>query len=65
MFFRNYRLRHIWLDKCLKFPFERTLQQATWYTVSNTFEISTRSPLSYLLITVKEIEMEKVSLSDM
>ena len=62
MFFRNYRLRHTWLDKCLKFPFERTLQQATWYTVSNTFEISTRSPL---LITVKEIEMEKVSLSDM
>ena len=31
----------------------------------NTVEICTTTPLSYLLITVKAIELEKMSLSDM
>ena len=34
-------------------------------TVPNTAQICTTATLSYLLITVKKIHLEKVSLSDM
>ena len=54
-----------WLDKRLKSPASEVLWQTTWYTVPNTLEIGTAVPLSYLLITVPKMELEKVSLSDM
>ena len=48
-----------------KVPFQRTLQQITWETSRNTVEISTTEPLPDLLIPVKAIQVEKVSLSNM
>ena len=45
--------------------FHCTLQERTWETGANTFQISMTAPLPYLLITAKDIEFGKVSLSDM
>ena len=47
------------LDKCL-----RSLVSEDMST-SNTVQICTTEPLSYILITAKGIELEKVSLIDM
>ena len=43
---------------------DRLLQQASWLTVLNTVALFTTVPLSYLLITMNEIESEKASISD-
>ena len=40
-------------------------QKATWATGQNIESISTPAPLPYSLITVKVIELEKVTISDM
>ena len=48
-----------------KVPFEKNHRQATWQTNQNTDSISTAVPLQYSLITLKVIEKEKVTLSDM
>ena len=53
MYFLNYGLRKTWLDKRLKSP------------VGNTDSISAPASLPYSLISVKVIELEKVTLSDM
>ena len=42
-----------------------TLQQPTYYRVPNTCENCTRTPLSYFYITLRETDLENVSLSDM
>ena len=47
MYFRNYWLPKMWLNKSLKCP------------------IWTTPPLPYLYLSVKAIELEKISLSDM
>ena len=68
---RNMNLRAYILTKIrtpkyvVKLPLRKTLQQATWKTVQNTVEICTTAPLSDLLINVKEIGLEEVSLTDM
>ena len=54
----------IWLDKFLKSSVSEALQQATGQMVLNTVEICTTALLSYLLITAKAIELEKVTPSD-
>ena len=45
-------------------PLEGTLRKATWHTGRKTVEIWTTAPFPYLLITVKAIDLEKVSVSD-
>ena len=58
MYFRNNVLRKSWFDKC---PESLVSKDA----VPNTVEFCTTAPLSYLLITLQEIELEKVSPSDL
>ena len=45
-------------------PIHSTIRQATYLIHSNTLEIITAAALSYLLITGKDIEFEKVTVSE-
>ena len=65
MYFLNYGLQETWLDKCLKSPISENPSTSHMGNEPNTVEISTTEPLPCLLITVKAIELGKVSLSDM
>ena len=65
MFFEISRLRRTWLDKYLKSPVSEDPLISDRETVSNNGEIWRAAPFPYLLITVKKIELERVSLSDM
>ena len=65
MYFRNYGLQKMCLEASVKSPVYKVLQKATWIKVANTVKICTTAPSSYLLITVKEIELEKISINDM
>ena len=38
MYFRNYAPRNMWLNKCLKISFQRTVRQATWSGVQKLLE---------------------------
>ena len=49
MYFGNYGVRNMWLDKCLKSP---------------ASEHQMKEPLSYFVITETEIQLENVSYSD-
>ena len=64
MYFQNYRLQKMWLNKSLKSRFSGPFRK---HHVSepNTVEIWIATPLSYLLITVKAIKLENKSFSDM
>ena len=48
----------------LKVPFQGILRKATWETCPNIVEICMAETLPYLLITVKAIDLQKVSVSD-
>ena len=63
MYFQNYRLQKTWLNKSLKILVLE--DPSTSNKGPNTVEIWTTSPLPYLLITVKPIELDEMSLSDM
>ena len=65
MYFRNYGLRKPWLDKCLKSPVSK--DSSKWNMVNGPKHSRNlnHSNLTYLLINVKAIELEKVSLSNM
>ena len=56
MYFRNYGLRKMWVNNCLKSglrgPFDPLVNRP------NTAEIETKSPSSYLLMTAKPIDLE-------
>ena len=65
MYFRNYRLQKTWLDNCLKSLVLEDLFTSNLGNWPKDFEIWTRAPLTCLLITVKAIELEKVSVIDM
>ena len=66
MYFRNYRIRKKWLDKCLKTPVSEEPSTSNMLkTGANTFAIWTTAPLPQLLIILKVIELEKVSFSAM
>ena len=65
MFFWNYRLRKKYLDKCLKSVVLENYSTSNMVNGPDTIKVSTTAALSYLLITVKAIEVEKISLSDM
>ena len=63
MYFRNHRLRKTWLDQCLKSALSEhpcTVNMGPKH-LSNLHE----SPLSYFFITLRETDLENVSLSDM
>ena len=47
-----------------KVLFQKTLRQAFWKMIPNNVEICAAIPLLDLLMTVKEMELEKVFLSD-
>ena len=65
MYFRNYGLSKTWLDQYKKLPLQSTLEQATWSMDRKTVEILTEARLSYVLISVKAMEFDKVTLSGM
>ena len=62
--FRNYGLPNTWLDNCLERIVSEDCSSDNMVNGSKyCFSFATVSP--YLLITVKIIQFEKVSLSDM
>ena len=58
---RTEALRSVSKKCCFTVPFNKQHDKGA----QNTFQIITVAPLSYLLITEKDIEFEKVTLSDM
>ena len=64
MYFWKYRLKKLWLDKCLKGSVLEDLLQPTKQMGRNSVAIRIAEPLEYLLITVKVVVLEKVSFSD-
>ena len=64
MYFRKYWLRKIWLYKCLKAVFQRTLGQTTGQMGQHAVATSMAAKVHYLLVTVKAVASEKVSFSD-
>ena len=64
MYFQNVGLRKMWLDNCLKILILEDTSRSKKETGPNTVEIWTTVPLLFLLISVKAIEKEKVSVSD-
>ena len=65
MYFRNYRLRKTGLKKSLKSPFSEVPSTSTMLKGPHAIEISMAPPFTYVLITVKTIELEEISDSDM
>ena len=65
MYFRNYGLQNIWRNKCLKIPPSEDPSTSNMVRQPNTVEISNAPPLPYFFFTVKAIELEKISLSNM
>ena len=61
MYFRKYALSKTWLDKYQK----RSASEYPWTTDQNTAQICTAACLPCLVITLKDTEFDKVSLSDM
>ena len=65
MYLRNYGLRKRWLDKCLKIPLSEDHLTSNVVNGSKHCSMSTTAPLPYSLITVKLLELEKLTFSDM
>ena len=65
MYFRNYWLRKMWLDKCLKIPVWEDPSKGNMLNGTKYVEIWMTALLPYLLINVKAIDLEKVSLYEM
>ena len=65
MYFQKYGPRITWLDQCLKSRVSSDPSEATWSTRPNIVEICMAAHLRYLLIAVKAIDLQKVSVSDM
>ena len=63
MFLQNKGFRKTLLGKCLKSRVSEDLLTSNMVIGSNSAEISMTLVLPYLLITVKEIKFEEVSLS--
>ena len=64
MYFGKSRVRKIWLDKCLKSLFQRTLRQTTWQIGRNFVAIIMTEPFQYLFNTFKVGTLEKAFFSD-
>ena len=55
----------MWLDQCLKSPVSEDPSKSNMINAPKYLEISMAAPLPYLLINVKAIDLEKVSLCEM
>ena len=65
MYFQYYRLRKTWLDERLKSPVSEDPLKSNMENAPKYVEIWMKAPLPYLLIAMKAIDLQKVSLSDM
>ena len=65
MYFSNYRLGKPWLHKCLKNPISKDLSESSMVNRTKHCSNVNRSTFAHLLINMKAIELEKVSLSNM
>ena len=65
MYSRNYGLGKPWLDKCLKNPISEDLSESSMVNRTKHCSNVNHSNFAHLLINVKAIELEKVSLSNM
>ena len=55
----------MWLDKCLKSPVSEDSSKGNMVNGPKYVEILMTAALPYLLIAVKAIDLQKVSVSDM
>ena len=65
MYFWNYGLRKTWLDQRLKSAVSEDPLKSNMENAPKYVEIWMKARLPYLLITVKAINLEKGSVSDM
>ena len=64
MYFRNYGLRKTWLDQRLKSPVSEDPLKSNMENAPKYVEISMTEPLPYLLIAVRAMDFQRVSVSD-
>ena len=64
MYFQYYRLRKTWLDERLKSPVSEDPLKSNMENAPKYVEIWMKARLPYLLIAVKAIDFQKVSVSD-
>ena len=55
----------MWLDQCLKSPVSEDSSKGNMVNAPKYVEIWMTAALPYLLITLKAIDLQKVSVSDM
>ena len=65
MYFRYYVLQKTWFDQRLKSPFSEDPLKRNRENAPKYVEIWMKAPLPYLLIAVKAIDLQKLSVSDM
>ena len=65
MYFRNYDLAKTRLDKYLKSAVSQCTSTTNMVTALKAYSNTVAAPLSYLLITANDIEVENVTLDDM
>ena len=65
MYFPNYVHRKRWLDQRLESPVSEDPLKSNMENTPRYVEIWMKAPLPYLLIAVKAINLQKVSVSDM
>ena len=65
MYFRYYVLQKTLLDQRLKSPFSEDPLKSNRENAPKYVEIWMKEPLPYLLIAVKAIDLQKLSVSDM
>ena len=65
MYLKNYWLHKMWLDQRLKSPVSEDASKSNMVNGPKYVEIWMTAPLPYLLINVKAIDLEKVSLCEM
>ena len=64
MYFRNYGLRKTWLDQRLKSPVSEDPLKSNMENAPKYVEIWMTEPLPYLLIAVRAMDFQRVSVSD-
>ena len=64
MYFWNYGLRKTWLDQRLKSPASEEPLKSNMENAPKSVEIWIKAPLPYLVIAVKALDLQKVSVSD-
>ena len=65
MYLQNYTPTKTWLDQCLQSVVSRDPSESNMVNAPKIVEICMAAPLLDLLIAVKAIDLQKVSVSDM